>query len=358
MPMSTCLRNLCIITALGLALSAPVYAEAPVYDVDSLAQQGDDLGNQDQDVMPPPPGEGTFVPIQRESRDNTQAESSFATPPMPATQQSSAGMSTDARLKQVEQQLNKLQAKDLSARTESLQTQVQNLRGQVEQLSHQLQQLQEQQKSLALDVDRRLNERAKAASSGNSLDNTDTTGLTASPQVMKSARKPTSKIATKSSTKTDSELTGTRPLVKETADATASATSDQPNVAEEQQIYQTAYNLIKSKKYTEAVDTLQKMLKKYPSGQFASNAHYWLGELYGLLGKNDQALNEFSLVVKTYPDSPRISDAQLKIGLIYATQSKWTDAKSTFKKVINRYPGTASARLASEQLKQIKQTGH
>ena len=96
------------------------------------------------------------------------------------------------------------------------------------------------------------------------------------------------------------------------------------------------------------------MLKKYPSGQFAANAHYWLGELYGLMGKNDQAVTEFGAVVQNYPDSPRVSDAQLKVGLIYAAQFKWSDAKSSFKKVINRYPGTASARLAAEQLKQIK----
>jgi tol-pal system protein YbgF len=100
------------------------------------------------------------------------------------------------------------------------------------------------------------------------------------------------------------------------------------------------------------------MLKKYPSGQFASNAHYWLGELYGLMGKNDNALSEFDTVLNTYPDSPRISDAQLKVGLIYASQSNWSGAKSAFKKVINRYPGTASARLAAEHLKQIKQAGN
>ena len=142
------------------------------------------------------------------------------------------------------------------------------------------------------------------------------------------------------------------------ADTAAKSTDNQPNVAEEQQIYQTAYSLIKAKKYNDAVDALQKMLKKYPSGQFASNAHYWLGELYGLMGKNDQALAEFGTVVKTYPDSPRVSDAQLKLGLIYASQTKWSDAKTAFKRVINHYPGTASSRLASEQLKQIKQAGH
>ena len=77
-----------------------------------------------------------------------------------------------------------------------------------------------------------------------------------------------------------------------------------------------------------------------------------------MLGKNDQALSEFSIVVKSYSSSPRVSDAQLKVGLIYAAQVKWSDAKSAFKKVINQYPGSASAKLAAIQLKQIKDAGH
>jgi len=44
--------------------------------------------------------------------------------------------------------------------------------------------------------------------------------------------------------------------------------------------------------------------------------------------------------------------------LIYASQLKWPDAKTALKKVVSRYPGSPSARLASEQLKQIKQAGH
>lgn len=132
----------------------------------------------------------------------------------------------------------------------------------------------------------------------------------------------------------------------------------QPNVAEEQQIYQSAYTLIKAKKYSQAANTLQKMLQKYPTGQFAANAHYWLGELYGLLGKNEQAVTEFTTVVENYPESPKLADAQLKLGLIYAAQFKWAEAKSAFKLVISAHSGTPSARLASEQLKQIKQAGH
>jgi TolA-binding protein len=76
------------------------------------------------------------------------------------------------------------------------------------------------------------------------------------------------------------------------------------------------------------------------------------------MGKNDLALTEFDTVVVRYPDSPRVSDAQLKVGLIYSALAKWPDAKVSFKKVINHYPGTASARVAVEQLKQIKLAGH
>jgi TolA-binding protein len=64
------------------------------------------------------------------------------------------------------------------------------------------------------------------------------------------------------------------------------------------------------------------------------------------------------VVMNKYPGSPRAPDAQLKLGLIYIGQFKWSEAKTTFKGVVSRYPGTASARLASEQLKQIKKAGH
>lgn len=299
-----------------LSIATPVFAElAPVYDADQMPQQFDnnssDQGSyqgsyQDQDLPPAPAEEGTFVPMQAQTHDNF---------PPSANNQPTPSMSMEQRMKRVEQQINNIQNNnDASARLDSLQNQVQTLQGQVEQLTHQLQQLQSQPPSSSIPV------------------------ITKSTRKPAAAKKPANEAAT--------DITTTK------------SSPDQPNVAEEQQIYQTAYNLIKAKKYNDAVNALQAMLKKYPSGQFASNAHYWLGELYGLMGKNDQALTEFEIVVNSYPDSPRVSDAQLKIGLIYASQSKWSNAKIAFKKVINHYPGSAPSRLAQEQLKQIKQAGH
>lgn len=291
-----------------LSTAIVAYAEpAPVYDADEL-----DAGNYAQHDSPPPAPERA-APSVRESRGYPSSGSTES-------------MSLSQRVAKMEQEVSNMTENTSAAHVESLQTQIQALRDQVEQLTRKLEQVQAEQKATYTDIDTRLSKINTAE---------DRQAIAESPVLPKpEAPKAVAKKAE------DKKI------------------DEQPDVAEEQQIYQTAYTLIKDKKYDEAVTTLQTMLKKYPRGQFASNAHYWLGELYGLVGKHDKSLSEFITVVTNYPKSPRVSDAQLKVGLIFASQSKWTEAKSAFKKVINRYPGTASARLASEQLKQIDKAGH
>ena len=335
-----------ILMAMLLSITIPVFAEsAPVYDADDMSSPDQmDQAQQYLPPPPPPPQDGAFVPGSAQ--------------PNPTGPISTSTMNIEGRVKQLEQQLSQLQSQGSAARVESLQTQVQGLRDQVEQLTRKLDQVQNQQKTMFQDLDARLTQGLKAGkatppdTSASSIqtdiaDNSITSTPTPKPYVASPAKSALTKVAKKAEV----------PAVAKPA-ADSKTSDNQPNVAEEQQIYQTAYNLIKQKKYNEAVSALQGMLKKYPSGQFAANAHYWLGELYGLVGKHDQSLSEFDTVISKFPGSPRVSDAQLKMGLIFAAQSKWPDAKAAFKKVINRYPGTGSARLASEQLKQIKIAGH
>jgi len=352
-----------VVKSLGIAMcisiAMPVFADpAPVYDADTM-QQDDNFGvaDQSQDLPPPPPPgqEGAFVPNQALASPAPSTSSSPSAPP--------SSLSVEQRMRRMEQQMNNMQNNDISVRMDSLQDQVQTLRGQVEQLTHQLQEAQNQQKNMYTDLDKRLSQQASntrqsvnVAATNNASINTTSVDTTTSSNMSDDAT--TAIVPVPVTTKPVRKTTKSKVVATSDKVVQAQLTDGQPNVAEEQQIYQTAYNFIKAKKYNDAVNALQGMLKKYPSGQFASNAHYWLGELYGLMGKNDQALTEFSAVVKTFPNSPRVSDAQLKVGLIYASQTKWSDAKTAFKKVIIQHPGSASARLASEQLKQLKLAGH
>ncbi|MCD6039119.1 MAG: bamD 2 [Gammaproteobacteria bacterium] len=311
-------------------ITCPVFAEnAPVYDVDNFPPQfdGQPAGNE-------------------APRPQAKSEASFT----------SRSLTQDQRLARLEQQIKNLLHADGASKTETMRAEIQSLRGQVEELSHQLQQIQNQQRTLYADLDKRLGqsvaEKKASQLGGNNEISANKLSIMASSVSKEKDMASSAHLASAKKTLAASAASATSVKIEED--------NNQPNVVEEQQIYQTAYDLIKVKKYNEAVSALQKMLQKYPAGQFAANAHYWLGELYGLLNKNDQSANEFEAVVKNYPDSPKVADAQLKLGLIYAAQFKWSEAKTAFKKVVAGYPGTASARLASEQLKQLKQAqpGH
>lgn len=242
------------------------------------------------------------------------------------------------RLTRMEQQINNMQHSDAMSKMESLQHEVQLLRSQVEELNHFLQQIQSQQRTMYTDLDNRLVQMASK------------------PKEVAEAASIVPKIS--DTLPISGKQSEPKAAVERAPLAEKAPQLEQPNPTEEQHIYQTAYDLIKAKKYNDAILTLKKMLQKYPTGQFAANAHYWLGELYGLLNKNDQSAREFSDIVKNFPESPKVPDAELKLGLIYVAQFKWVEAKAAFKNVVSHFPGSASARLATEQLRQIKKAGH
>jgi tol-pal system protein YbgF len=335
---------LILITSTLLTVTIIAHAEgsAPVYDADNFPPQFDG--------QPDAQGEAE----QRPSQERVEGG-----PPLSASQ----------RMARLEQRINNLQNSDTNVRVSSLQNEVQTLRGQVEDLTHKLQQIQilqktsepappkqatsqnqlediarqlqrleAQQQSMSAELNKRLNH--QPLSKGGDKARPNETPKSMDPMMAVTAQEQSVKA---------------QPVKKVASIAKSGA---QPNVEEEQQIYQTAYNCIKAKKYNEAVTALQNMLRQYPSGQFAANAHYWLGELYGLMNNSSQSVMEFTTVIKDYPDSPKVSNAQLKLGMIHATDLKWKEAKIAFKKVINQYPGTTSAKVAAEQLKQIKLAGH
>lgn len=325
-----------------MSFTLPLFAEpAPVYDADALEQPYESGGGEQMQDLPPPPNQSNqdsaFIPIQSELQPSSP----------PPSNRGNSGL--ERRIQRVEQQINNMQTNDLSAQLESLQNQIVSLRAEIEQVTKAMREAQNQQKTMYADFDNRLTKLSTSTAGNNKTVATNTNA---------NANADVADEATPKATKTKPQTIKQPVKVAAKTSNTSNTSGNQPDVEEEQKIYQNAYNMIKTKKYNDAVNILQSMLQKYPTGQFASNAHYWLGELYGLMGKNDKALNEFDQVVRNFSDSPRVSDAMLKVGLIFAAQSRWADAKTILKQVVNHYPGTASSRLANEQLKQIKQAGH
>lgn len=117
--------------------------------------------------------------------------------------------------------------------------------------------------------------------------------------------------------------------------------------------YEKAYALINQNRYDSAIKALNAYLKRYPKGKHASDAQYWLGELYLVKGKPDQASRAFRSVAHN-PNALKAPDALRQLGTIYLANGDSAHAKKTFTKVINDYPGTAAAKLAKKQLDSMK----
>jgi len=222
-------------------------------------------------------------------------------------------VSTDmnGRVARLEQQVGYLQQMNLPQKLTQLQQAIANLRGLIDVQSQQLKQLEDQQRKLYSDLNQRLA----------SLSN-------------KSAGMP----------------------VTTTSDAKSSVPSSTATSDEETKSYHSAFTLITNKQYTAAISALNDYLRKYPSGQFASNAHYWLGELYIIAGDNDNAIEQFNLVVNNYGDSCKAADALLKLAEMAFNNTRFDQAKEYWQTIIKKYPNCSAARVATVQLQKLQRS--
>lgn len=241
------------------------------------------------------------------------AQSIMPVQPMVPLAQQSIPVSTDinGRVARLEQQVDYLQQMNLPQKLTQLQQAIANLHGLIDMQGQQLKQLENQQRNLYSDLNQRL------------------TSLT-------------SKTAGMSAKATDV------PVANPSA---ANAASE-----EEAQSYHSAFTLITGKKYTEAISALNDYLRKYPSGQFAPNAHYWLGELYIIAGDNDNAVEQFNLVVNNYGSSCKAADALLKLAEIAFNNTRFDQAKEYWRTIIKKYPNCSAARVATVQLQKLQKS--
>ncbi|CAM2802365.1 tol-pal system protein YbgF [Vibrio ordalii] len=119
---------------------------------------------------------------------------------------------------------------------------------------------------------------------------------------------------------------------------------------DEQTAYQNAVDLIlKKRDYSGAIAAFQQFQKDYPDSNFASNAHYWLGQLYFAKKQDKEATQSFAAVI-TYSDSNKRADALVKLGDIAKRNNNLAQANKYYQQVVDEYPSSASAKVAKENL--------
>jgi len=207
----------------------------------------------------------------------------------------------------------------LAAKIQQLQQSMQDLRGIVEVQAHSIKQLETQVRNLYADLDRRI---AKLSSS------------------------PANDAATVVAATDIQEPAPVDEQSKKTANVVATP--------EEMKLFNEAFATIKSKQYSSAITKLLGYLKKYPSGKYVAESHYWLGELYTISGYNDKASTEFNMVVNDYADSNKAPDALLKLGSMVYDQSQFDQAKQFWTTITDKYPSSAAARVAKTRLQALE----
>jgi tol-pal system protein YbgF len=141
------------------------------------------------------------------------------------------------------------------------------------------------------------------------------------------------------------------------ASSEASAVALKP-LGAEKQAYSIAFDLLKQRRYKDAAAAFEDLLARYPNGEFADNAHYWLGETDYVMHDYSAALTRFQRVLANYPLSPKVPASMLKIGYIHYDQGDWQWARETLEDVIEKFPDTSEARLAQSRIERMRREGH
>lgn len=201
---------------------------------------------------------------------------------------------------------------NLFLQVQQLQQEVMRLNGLVEEQANELRKLKDQSLERYVDLDKRLS----AASGGASA----TTAGGSSGQVIK----------------------GTA------GGASPGGAAELPGEA---QAYQSAYSLVRSQQFDQAVDAFQQFLRNYPDGKYAPNAHYWLGELYLVVQPQDleSSRQAFTLLLDQYPDNPKAADAMFKLGKVQFLKGNREKAREYLDRVIRDYGSSNSSAVKLAQ---------
>jgi len=254
---------------------------------------------------------------------------------------STKGLSAEQRMSKLENQIENINGQNFISKIDELQTRVQKLTGQVEDQAHQIEQLNSQVRNFYQDLNQRL----------------EKTSVEKSDMDKPKAEKPVQEKPKVISEPVIGEVVEAMPANTPEVAAAPAQNQDAPakpktdkDFLKEQQMYQTAIDLLPGKHYETSSKKLRDYLKTYPKGAYIANAHYWLGEINFLKKNYDAAEEEFKVVVDKHAKSKRVADAMFKLALVHQYQGREAQAKQELKKVMQRYPGTSAASLAKTQL--------
>ena len=207
---------------------------------------------------------------------------------------------------------------ELLLQIEQLRQETQALRGLMEELSYQLGQMSSDQKTRYLDLDQRLGELVRIQK-----------------EAISSTPRPTPATA-------DSVTTGG---VGE-AGVQASVSND----ISDQDAYNSAFQLIRERKFEEALVAMDSFTRAYPDSELVLDARFWRGQVFDVLGRDEEAIEAFKSLTLVAPDYRRILQVKVKLGKLLIKNQDVMNGRKILQEVITQAPESVEAGLASREL--------
>ncbi|MEG3191558.1 tol-pal system protein YbgF [Lysobacter sp. D1-1-M9] len=233
---------------------------------------------------------------------------------------------------------------DLQRQVNLLQAEVQARRAQVEDLTHQQEQLRQTARAQYLDLDGRLNRIESGAAAPMNPD------LPIAPPAGAAPIEGGQAVDARTDQAADAKTVPT-------PDPAPSVYGDAGTLAQgagEREAYDAAFDALKAGEYAESANLFQSFLDQYPSGSYAPNALYWLGESYYVTQNYQAAQQQFQTLLERYPTHDKAAGAMLKVGLSQYGLQQLDAAERTLSEVSRRYPGSDAARTAEDRLGAIQ----
>lgn len=231
---------------------------------------------------------------------------------------------------------------ELMGRLEQMQVELQQLTGKVEEQTYQLNELKKRQNMMYKDFDDRLQAIENKSADGETTPTDDS----AAADDKAPAAQP-SAPADAAAAETPAPAAAPAPVQP------AAKTPPSPPPADEKQVYQHAYDALRSGHTSQSITEFEAFLAQYPSSSLGNNAQYWLGEAHRVNQDAEAARKAFNKVVSDYPGTAKVPDALLKLGYIELEQNNKAKARDYLTRVTTEFPGSAAAHLAAKKLAQI-----
>ena len=206
---------------------------------------------------------------------------------------------------------------ELLLQIEQLRQETQALRGLMEELSYQLGQMSADQKTRYLDLDQRLGELVRI-------------------QKESVVQAPTGSSSV---------------IANATEDANApSAAVDPVSQISDQDAYNAAFQLIRERKFEDALSALDTFIQTYPDSELLLDARFWRGQVFDVLGRDEEAIETFKDLTLIAPDYRRILQVKVKLGKLLIKNQDVMNGRKILQEVITQAPESVEAGLASREL--------